>query len=88
MVVDSSIVIDYLRGSGPAKEYLDSLRERGELETHVVVLAEVLSGARDTAEQKEIDRFFNEFQVLQVNEEDSRKSLEAYRANHLSHWVG
>ena len=35
-IVDSSVVIDYLRSHGEAAEFLETARQAGELATHVV----------------------------------------------------
>ena len=87
-VVDSSIIIDYLRGRSEATRFLDTLRSAGDLGTHVVVVAEVLGGARDGREQNAIERLFLEFRVLTVDGLDSTRSLELFRRYRLSHGVG
>ena len=78
-IVDSSIVIDYLRGRRVAQEFLDGLRVRDELATHVVVVAEVLAGARNLQELIEIDRAVKVFRMVPIGAEDSFASLELYK---------
>jgi predicted nucleic acid-binding protein len=53
-IVDTSVVIDYLRGRQAASAYLESHQDRGALSTHTVVVAEILTGARDAREQEAI----------------------------------
>jgi len=88
ILVDSSIVIDHLRGHEEATRYLDQLRFAGSLATHAVVVAEVLIGARDAHEQREIDRLFHAFAVHHPNEADSALSLDLMRQSRLSSGVG
>ncbi len=87
-IVDSSIVIDYLRGHRVAQEFLDDLRARDELATHVVVVAEVLAGARNLQEMVEIDRALKVFRILPIAGGDSITSLELYKEHRLKDGVG
>ena len=87
-LVDSSIVIDYLRGRRVAQGFLDGLRVRDELATHVVVVAEVLAGARNLQELIEIDRAVKIFRVVPISAEDSIASLELYKRHRLVDGVG
>jgi tRNA(fMet)-specific endonuclease VapC len=87
-VVDSSIVVDYLRGRRAAQAYLDGLRARDELATHVVVVAEVLAGARNREELVEIDRAVKLFRLLPIDGEDSLASLDLYKRHRLKDGVG
>lgn len=88
ILIDSSIVIDHLRGRSEASRYLDGLRQAGTLATHVVVVAEVLTGARSTQEQQEIDRLFQAFRLYHIQEADSLLSLDLLRQFRLSNGVG
>jgi len=87
-IVDSSIVIDYLRGRRVAQEFLDGLRVRDELATHVVVVAEVPAGARNLQELIEIDRAVKVFRMVPIGAEDSFASLELYKRHRLRDGVG
>jgi predicted nucleic acid-binding protein len=88
VLVDSSVIIDHLRGRPQATSYLANLESSGALATHAVVVAEVLSGARDSREQRDIDQLFQHFSLLTVSEADSRDSLTLLRQFRLSHGVG
>ncbi len=88
MVVDSSVVIDYLRGHSEAADFLETARRAGELATHVVVVAEVLAGARDRQEVETIDRFFGEFRIHPIDTSDSVLSIDLFKRYRLSHGVG
>ncbi len=87
-VVDSSILIDYLRGREPAREYLESLQSGDELATHVIVAAEVLTGARDRREQDAIQHTLREFHMHVVSESDCGDALNSLMDFRLSHGVG
>ena len=87
-IVDSSLVIDYLRGRSEAAGFLDAARESQCLSTHVVVVAEVLSGARDRREQDTIQRFFSEFRIHLIDPQDAQRSVDLLTRHRLSHGVG
>ena len=57
MLIDSLILIDHLRGRVEAQQFLSSVLASGQLVTSAVVEAELLSGARNLAEQRQIDLF-------------------------------
>jgi predicted nucleic acid-binding protein len=88
IVVDSSVLIDYLRGRRRATEYLDRLRTEGSLATHVVAVAEVLAGSRNQQEQNEIERLFEGFVVVPIEEQDSIQSVALFKEYRLAYGVG
>ncbi len=88
MVLDSSVLIDYLRGRAEAAEFLEEARRAGELATHAVVVAEVFTGARDQGELDTIDRFFCEFRIHPIESSDSALSIDLFKRYRLSHGVG
>lgn len=50
VLVDTSAWLDYFRGKGPAEAIVDRLLRAGDLCTHGLIKAEVLSGARNEKE--------------------------------------
>lgn len=88
MLIDSSIVIDYLRGKQPAIQFLDPLYQTAALSTHAVVAAEVLAGARDRKEQATIEALLTRFRTIHASEEDSADSIRYLRFYRLSHNAG
>lgn len=86
-ILDSSILIDCLRGHPSAVAFLSALTAHGRAVTHLMVAAELLAGARDLREQTLIDSFLTQFQVLAPDESDGRGALDLYRKYHLSHGV-
>jgi predicted nucleic acid-binding protein len=53
LLIDTSVLIDYLRGAKPAIDFVDQLRHQPA--TSVIVLAELYSGGRDGRERTELD---------------------------------
>lgn len=86
-IIDSSVLIDCLRGRPDAVAFLASLTSHGPAVTHVMVAAELLAGARDQREQTVIDSFLSRLQVVSPDEADGRAALDLYRKYHLSHGV-
>jgi predicted nucleic acid-binding protein len=87
-IIDTSILIDYMRGHAQAIAWLNVTRASSGLFTHAIVAAELLKGARDRREQQQIDRFLNRFIVLPMNEADSMLAIDYVRQFHLSLSVG
>jgi predicted nucleic acid-binding protein len=52
-----------------------------------MVAAELLAGARDKIEQKQIESFLSGFNIHSPNEKDALAALELYKQHHLSHGV-
>lgn len=87
-VIDSSVLIDYLRGRAPAVEYLEPLRKAGALITHVAVAAEVLVGVRNSREQADLTRLLDEFRTIGITQNDSLASIDLLTKHRLASGVG
>ena len=87
-IIDTSILVDYLRGHPDAIAWLHATRAAGGLFTHAVAAGELLIGARDRLEQQQIDRFLSTFTVLPSNEADALAAIDYVRRFRLSHGVG
>jgi len=88
VIVDTTVVIDFLKRRAEAIAFLDDLQETGQLLTHPVVVAETLQGARNRREQRRIDAFFDRFQMVEIHVDDWPDSLARLRRYGLSHGVG
>jgi predicted nucleic acid-binding protein len=86
-ILDSSVLIDCLRGRPHAVAFLTSLASQSPPVTHVMVAAELLAGARDKAEQQQIESFLKAFQIVSPNESDGLLALDLYSRFHLSNGV-
>jgi hypothetical protein len=86
-MLDSSILIDCLRGRGQAVAFVSSLAARSSPVTHVIVAAELFAGAQNRAEQERIESFLAQIQIMVPNESDALAALDLYKQHHLSHGV-
>jgi predicted nucleic acid-binding protein len=88
LLIDTSILIDHLKGRADATRFLTAMRTSVGLLTNVVVAAEVLTGARDIREQREIERLLADFQVEPIEAVDSMRSLDFLRQYRLARGIG
>jgi hypothetical protein len=86
-IFDSSILIDCLRGRAHAIAFLATQSTASHPHTHLLVAAELLTGARDKSEQRLIDSFLQTFDIALPNETDGLTALDLYRQFRLSHGV-
>jgi predicted nucleic acid-binding protein len=86
-LLDSSILIDCLRGRSVAVGFVAARAASGPVPTHVIVAAELLAGARDKREQRLIDSFLRTFSIVSPVKSDGLAALDLYRQYHLSHGV-
>lgn len=64
LLIDSDVLIDFLRGLDPAVKYLDKV---GAAAVSAITVAEVYSGARNPNEESAIEGFLKSVTVLPVN---------------------
>jgi predicted nucleic acid-binding protein len=88
LLIDTSILIDHLKGRAEATAFLSMTRASVGLLTNVVVAAEVLAGARDLREQREIDHLLSGFRIEPIGETDSALSLDLLRQHRLARGIG
>ncbi len=86
LLIDTDVLIDYLRDKAEAVSYLESLSES--LLISVITVAELYAGVRDGAERTKLDEFIRVFKIVPVDREISvRGGL--YRRDYIkSHNVG
>ena len=70
VLVETTILVDYLRGSPAAADYLDVARSEGELFSSAVTKAELIVGSRTRAESRAIDQLFARFRVEAIAAQD------------------
>lgn len=68
ILVDSDIIIDYLRGFELSKTFFESAFEKGNLFTSVINVAEIYSGkdTRKPAKEHAIENFLTNFRIVVV----------------------
>jgi hypothetical protein len=59
VLVETTILVDYLRGSRATADYLDAARSEGELYSSAVTKAELIVGSWTRAESRAIDQLFD-----------------------------
>ncbi|MCX7120626.1 MAG: type II toxin-antitoxin system VapC family toxin [Gammaproteobacteria bacterium] len=65
LLIDTDIIIDYLRDYNPAVLYLEKTTHQLQLST--ITVAELYAGIRDNDEQKAIESFLAAFDIVSVN---------------------
>lgn len=85
-LLDTDVLIEYLRGSDQAAEYLEQLK--GELLISAITVAELFSGARGSDELDALDQFMLAFEVVSVDELLARSGGQLRAEYHASHGVG
>jgi predicted nucleic acid-binding protein len=84
LIIDTDIVIWYMRGNEKARLFLDGLDG---FCLSVISYIELVQGLRDKAEFREFRKALNEWQVnvLQIDEAISAKAMVYIEKFHLSH---
>ncbi|HEU0143687.1 MAG TPA: type II toxin-antitoxin system VapC family toxin [Nitrososphaera sp.] len=67
LLIDTDVLIDYLRGQVEAVSYLESLTET--LLVSAVTVAELYAGVREGAERVALDEFVGAFEIVAVDED-------------------
>jgi predicted nucleic acid-binding protein len=85
-LLDTDVLIEYLRGKQQAAEFLEGLD--GELLLSAITVAELFSGAKGTQEIEALDQFILAFQVIPIDDRLARQGGMIRQQYHLSHGVG
>ncbi len=87
-LVDATIIIDATNKHAKALHYIENLLLGDHAITHAQVVAEVISGTRDSREQSRLMKFQRQFKLLYPNETDSGSAIHYLSRFHLSHDLG
>jgi predicted nucleic acid-binding protein len=79
MVADSDVLIDFLRGHSPWAKRIRLELKTGQLATTAINRFELLSGAKNIAEQEKVSRLLAAMTVLGFSAEASERAAEAQR---------
>jgi predicted nucleic acid-binding protein len=86
LLVDTDVLIDYLRDKTEAVSYLENLTEH--LLISAITVAELYAGVREGNERTKLDNFIHAFELIPVGREISIKGG-LYRRDYLkSHNIG
>ena len=79
MLIDTDVLVEYLRGRGEAAEYLEGLAS--DLHLSAISVAELFAGVRGDEEEKSLNQLLQKFVVLPVTQEAARLGG-LYRRDH------
>ena len=71
VLMETTILVDLLRRSDSAADFLDEARAQGKLICSVVTKAELIVGFRNKAELKAIDQLLARFEIEPIANADS-----------------
>lgn len=86
-LLDTSILVDVLRGNEAARDWVDSLPAQSRF-LSCVSAAELIAGCRNRREQRALDRERRLYTTIWLDEPASRLGLDLYSRHHLSHGIG
>lgn len=86
LMIDTDVLIDYLRGQAGAIAYIEGLLNP--LLISVITAAELYSGVREGEEREALDRFISAFDLVPVTEDIAIKGGLYRRDYRKSHNVG
>jgi predicted nucleic acid-binding protein len=84
-LIDTDILVDVGRGVDEAIAYLENIETTSSLAISVVTQMELIVGCQDKKELKTIDKFFERFDIISLNEKISNIAVELLRQYRLSH---
>lgn len=87
ILVDTDIMIDFLRNYPPAIEWLDSLGDE-ELALPGYVVMELVQGCTNKGDLRKLKQFIEDFDVLWPSPETCNDALEIFTKHNLSHHLG
>ena len=75
-LIDSDILIDYLRGFSDTRTFLFNLKEQGYLMISTINVVEIYSGRdiKNSKKRKIIDDFINEFKIIPLEEDIAKQA--------------
>ena len=85
-LIDSDVLIDYLRNYQNAVSYLESLTERQIVST--ITVAELYTGVREGAERQALKELLEAFEIIPVSEDIAVKAGLFRRTYFKSHRLG
>jgi len=86
LLIDTDVIIDYLRGRPDAVSYLEQLTHSPLIS--VVTVAELYSGVREGGERKDLGHFISSFELVSIDEDTAVKGGLYRRDYGKSHGVG
>jgi predicted nucleic acid-binding protein len=88
VLIETTILVDYLRQSHAAANYLDTARSHGSSICSAVTQAELIVGSRTCAELRAIDQLLARFNIEPIDRNDSVRALSWLRKYFHTRGVG
>lgn len=88
IVIDTSLLVDFLRGTEAAADYLEGKRGQFDLVCTFTTAAELIVGSRSRAERKAIEQLLRRFRLEPITDDDSTRALNWLKKYHHSHGIG
>ena len=85
LLVDTDILIDVARGLDEAVEHLQAWEAEREIGISAITYMELLVGCRNKREQRAVERFVEQFEVIPVSAMITGQAIELLRRYRLSH---
>ena len=86
LLLDTDVLVDYLRGRTEAAAYLEARTEP--LLVSVITVAELYAGVREGEERRILERFLSAFEIISLDREIAQKGGLYRRDYGPSHGVG
>ncbi len=86
VLVDTDIIIDYLRDNKQAVIYIESISDLPQLS--VITIAELNAGIRNTEEKNALEKFLQSFQIIPVSQDIAETGGQFRREYGKSHGTG
>ena len=87
ILLDTDVMIDYLRGFEPARLWFESVREQ-EIGLPGLVAMELLQGCQNAREQSRVEKALRSFTIYWADAEHSERALRNFASFRLSHQLG
>jgi predicted nucleic acid-binding protein len=84
-IFDTDILIDVGRGEATAVNCLQRHAQISTPAISVITQMELIIGCRDKKELQSLKKFFNQFQIIELNKQISEKAVELLEQYRLSH---
>lgn len=85
VILDTDVLIDAGRGIREAVACLKQTEAQNDLAASVVTQMELIIGCRDKRELQSVETFLARFDIIQLNDQISRKAVDLLKQYRLSH---
>lgn len=87
ILLDTDVMIDYLRGYEPARDWLESVREQ-KIGLPGLVAMELLQGSQNARTQNRVEKSLRTFPIFWAEPEQCGRALKNFATYRLRHQLG